>query len=348
MFRSTPPEVKYDRLHLSESQRAFRRAEFGKHYETSRPGTAKSSRPGTATTSGEGKDTGRRGEREKRLKGGNHLNTEVTRAKRFPERCRSAPITTKSSGRPKSAFHSRCVETICNFHSRAYARQPYIQTKEEASNIIKNKIKQHKEVLVAVLDCSSVVPELFQRNLLTQEEVKKILAYETKQDQNRRVLSMIVHKDPRTSYNILEVIRSRQMIFKDMLEVPGLQQFISRCETEEWGKELQRTLKLLKMDPNAVTKRCPICKTCDKKKKRSHSAKLVSQVGRDFSNITLPTNKMPRPEPIPLTNQEKRRLLDNLETISEVSTTFCEDENAAWIRVLQAEPEIIERIYRET
>ena len=41
------------------------------------------------------------------------------------------------------------------------------------------------------------------------------------------------------------------MIFKDMLEVPGLQQFISRCETEEWGKELQKTLKLLKMDPNA-------------------------------------------------------------------------------------------------
>merc|ERR1712003_73917 len=89
------------------------------------------------------------------------------------------------------------------------------------------------------------------------------------------------------------------------------------------------------MDPNAVTKRCPICKTCDKKKKRSHSAKLVSQVGRDFSNITLPTNKMPRPEPIPLTNQEKRKLLENLETISEVSTTFCEDENAAWIRVLR-------------
>ena len=48
-----------------------------------------------------------------------------------------------------------------------------------------------------------------------------------------------------------EVIRTRQMIFKDMLEVPGLQQFISRCETEEWGKELQKTLKLLKMDPNA-------------------------------------------------------------------------------------------------
>ena len=45
------------------------------------------------------------------------------------------------------------------------------------------------------------------------------------------------------------------MIFRDMLDVPGLQQFISRCETEQWGKELQNTLKLLKMDPNAGEKR---------------------------------------------------------------------------------------------
>ena len=63
-----------------------------------------------------------------------------------------------------------------------------------------------------------------------------------------------------TLHFLAEVIRTRQMIFKDMLEVPGLQQFISRCETEEWGKELQKTLRLLKMDPNAGFKSKKLCR----------------------------------------------------------------------------------------
>jgi hypothetical protein len=47
-------------------------------------------------------------------------------------------------------------------------------------------------------------------------------------------------------------------------------------------------------------------------------------------------------------SQEKGKLLENLETISEVSTVFGESENVAWIRVLRAEPEIVYDIYRET
>ena len=57
---------------------------------------------------------------------------------------------------------------MTNISRQTLARQPYIASKEEAANIVKNRIKQHKEVLVAVLDCCSIVPELFQRSLLTQ------------------------------------------------------------------------------------------------------------------------------------------------------------------------------------
>ena len=77
-FRSTPPEVKYDRLHLSESQRAFRRAEIGRHYETSRPGTAKSSRPGTARSSASRPGTAREGSVKGREQGGKRVKEGVS------------------------------------------------------------------------------------------------------------------------------------------------------------------------------------------------------------------------------------------------------------------------------
>lgn len=266
-----------------------------------------------------------------------------TEATGLQERCRSAP----AQYRPSSPFHRKCVETICSLHTRDQGRQPYIRDDQEATEFIRSKIRRHKEVLVAVLDCSSIVPELFQRNLLSQDEVMKILTNDTKQNQNRRLLNVLAYKTPKLAYQIIEVIRSRQMIFKDSLEVPGLISYVARCDTKQCGRDVQRALKHLQSDPSTATKRCPICKF-EKKKKRSYSAKITSQVGNDFSYITLPTNKIRRPDPIPLTKKQKRRLLVNLERISEISTIFEEDEDQVWIRVLKAEPDIIQHIYRDT
>ena len=48
-----------------------------------------------------------------------------------------------------------------------------------------------------------------------------------------------------------DVIRRRQLIFKDLLDVPGLQRFVERCDNQAAGKEVKRALKHLKSDPNA-------------------------------------------------------------------------------------------------
>ena len=57
-----------------------------------------------------------------------------------------------------------------------FARQPFICDEDEAKLMVRKKVKQHKEVLVAVLDCSVIVPELFQRHLITQvcNDIKSI------------------------------------------------------------------------------------------------------------------------------------------------------------------------------
>ena len=100
----------------------------------------------------------------------------------------------------------------------------------------------------------SPIPDLY---YCLQGEVRKILAHPTKQDQNRRVLGVLVGREPHIAHQIIQVICNRQAIFSELLKIPGLQDYISRFQERELGKQVCRALKYLHQDPNAGSSNTP-------------------------------------------------------------------------------------------